>query len=61
MKISYECSNLIKELKKDIAECGDIDMYAFFEKIEGYTFIANYDFISEEKPLNSKELDKSIV
>ena len=30
MKISYECSELIEELKQDISEFGDIDMYAFF-------------------------------
>ena len=30
MKISYECSDLIKELKSDIKEFGNIDMYAFF-------------------------------
>lgn len=32
MKISYECSDLIEELKEDIAERGDIDMYAFLKK-----------------------------
>ena len=30
MKASYECSELIEELKQDIVEFGDIDMYAFF-------------------------------
>lgn len=62
MKISYECSELIEELERDIAEFGDIDMYAFFEKIKGYTFLTNYDFINEEKPLEVKELkDDTIV
>ena len=62
MKISYECSELIEELKKDIEEFGDIDMYAFFEKIKGYTFLTNYDFVNEEKPLETKELkDDTIV
>lgn len=61
MKISYECSNLIKELESDIEEFGDIDMYAFFEEIQGYTFLTDYDFISNEKPLNSKEIDKAVV
>ena len=37
MKISYECSELIEELKADIEEFGDIDMYAIFEKIEEIT------------------------
>ena len=61
MKISYECSDLIEELKQDIIEFGDIEMYAFFEKIDGYTFLTNYDFISEEKPLSSEEFEKSTV
>lgn len=30
MKNSYECSDLIEELKQDILEFGNIDMYAFF-------------------------------
>ena len=41
MKMSYECSGLIKELNSDIKEFGNIDMYAFFEKIHGYTFLTN--------------------
>lgn len=61
MKISYECSDLIEELKQDILEFGDIEMYAFFEKVDGYTFLTNYDFISEEKPLSSEEFEKSAV
>ena len=61
MKISYECSDLIEELKNDINEYGDIDMYAFFDNIDGYTFLTNYDFISDENPLNSDELNNSIV
>ena len=51
----------IKELKEDIEEFGDIDMYAFFEKIDGYTFLTNYDFISEEKPLTVKEFKEGTV
>lgn len=35
MKISYECSELIEELEEDIKEVGNIDMYAFFEKVKG--------------------------
>lgn len=61
MKISYECSDLIEELKQDIIEFRDIEMYAFFEKVDGYTFLTNYDFISEEKPLSSEEFEKSTV
>lgn len=62
MKVSYECSELIEELKSDIEEFGEIDMYAFFEKNRRYTFLTNYDFIEKEIPLNLKELkDNTIV
>lgn len=32
MKISYECEELINELKNDIKEFGDFDAYAFLKK-----------------------------
>ncbi len=57
MKISYECSDLIEELKKDIEEFGDIEMYAFWDKVEDFTFITNYDFIIEEEPLSIEEFE----
>ena len=55
MNISYECSELIEELKRDIEEFGDKDMYAFFEEINCNTFLTNYDFIVDEKPLSTKD------
>ena len=61
MKISYECSDLIEELQEDILEFRDIDMYAFFDKIQGYTFLTNYDFIVDEKPLQADELKDDTV
>lgn len=61
MKISYECSELIEELKQDISEFGDIDMYAFFKEINGNTFLVNYDFIEDEMPLTSEELKDEIA
>ena len=57
MKISYESSDLIEELKMDIEEFGNIDMYAYFEKVKGFTFLTNYDFILEEEPLCDKDFD----
>ena len=47
MKNSYECSELIEELKQDILELGNIDFYAFFETIEGTMFLTDYNFISD--------------
>lgn len=61
MKISYECSDLIEELKNDINEFGNIKMYAFFEKINGFLFLVNYDFISEELPLQIKEFNETTM
>ena len=61
MKISYECTQLINELKEDIEEFGNINMYAFFEKIKGHMFLTNYDFINEEIPLNVKELKDGTI
>lgn len=61
MKVSYECEELIKELKKDIKEFGNINMYAFFEEIEGFTFITNYDFIVDENPLNIEDLKNGVI
>ena len=61
MKFSYDCENLIEELENDIREFGDIEMYAFFEKIEGFTILTNYDFIVEETPLESEELEEDVI
>lgn len=36
-------------------------MYAFFDKIEGYIFLTNYDFIIEDAPLIPDEIDESII
>lgn len=59
MKISYESSELIAELKQDIAEFGNIDMYAWVKEIYGRQFITNYDFIEEEQPLQGNEFDEN--
>lgn len=55
MKISYECEELIEELKKDITEFGNIDMYAFFDLIDGVKVLTDYTLIDEEMPLRTSE------
>lgn len=57
MKISYDCSELIEELKEDIAEFGGDKIVAVWckEKL-GITFYTNYDFIEEEQPITKSEL-----
>lgn len=57
MKISYECDELIQEIKKDIAEFGVTDKaYAVFKEIQGATFLVNY-LLDEETAPTSEELE----
>lgn len=53
MKISYEC----EELKEDIEEFGNIDMYAFFDTIDGVKVLTDYTLIVEDMPLKANEFD----
>ena len=57
MKISYESSELIEELKEDIKEFGkDKKVIAFYKFIYDTKIYTNYDFIDEENPVTSDEL-----
>lgn len=48
MKVSFECTELIKELKQDIEEFGDsLELYVITEQVAGVTIYKDYDF---EKP-----------
>lgn len=59
IKISFECSVLIEELKADIAEFGGDTVVAVWCKDNsGVTIYTNYDFIDEDQPITEKELDK---
>lgn len=54
--ISYECSELIRELKRDILEFGTgKEVAVWCRDYEGITLYTNYDFISDEK-INPTEL-----
>lgn len=56
-KISFECSELIEELKEDIAEFGGDKIVAVWCKGNaGVTLYTNYDFIEKEEPINASEL-----
>lgn len=62
MKISYECDELIEELKQDILEFGeDLMLFAFYEKVNGITFLTNYDFIEEDGTPHLEEYEKGTV
>lgn len=55
--ISFECSELIEELKEDILEFGgDKIVVVWCKEYEGVVLYTNYDFIEEEKPIRESEL-----
>ena len=57
IKLSYECSDLIEELKADIEEFGGDKIVAVWcIDNSGVTFYTNYDFIVPEEPLQKSEL-----
>lgn len=56
--ISYECSELIEELKQDIAEFGSSKIVAVWRKeIQGITVYTNYDYITENQAIDESELE----
>lgn len=46
-KISFECSDLIAELKADIEEFGDFDVLVATSIQEGVTIYKDYNFIDD--------------
>ena len=59
MPITFESTELIRELKRDIKESGKDKVYAVF--LKNYPeyeveVITNYDFIIEEMPITKYEL-----
>lgn len=57
-KISYECSDLIEELKEDINEFGgDKFVYVWCKDSQGVTLYTNYDFIESEESETETELN----
>ena len=59
MLIGFECTELINELKEDIAEFGNNERIAVWCKdYKGTTIYRNYDFINPESPIEPSELKK---
>lgn len=59
IKVSSDCSDLIKELKEDIMEFGGDKIVAVWCKdTQGVTIYTNYDFIEDEKPITKSELNE---
>ena len=57
IKISFDCSELIGELKEDIAEFGGDKIVAVWCKDNpGVTIYTNYDFIDKDQPITENEL-----
>lgn len=55
--ISFECSELIEELKQDITEFGGDKIVAVWcKEYEGVILYTNYDFITEDEPFKKSEL-----
>lgn len=55
--VSYECSELIEELKSDITEFGGHKMVTVWcKEYKGVIIYINYDFIEDDMPLEKSEL-----
>ena len=48
-KISYDCGDLIEELKQDISEFGDMIVEVVTEERKGVTLYKDYNFIDDEE------------
>lgn len=65
--VSVECSELINELKEDIAEFGGDKIVAVWcKEYEGVIIYTNYDFIDDKEPImeydfNNGELFKTMT
>lgn len=57
MHVSFECSELIEELKYDIMEFGgDTIVAVWCRESHGTILYTNYDFIIEDEPLEAEEI-----
>lgn len=63
MKISFDSTELIDELKRDIEECGTSKVFAVwlrkFPQFGNKEFIVNYDFIVEDSPISKDEIKEN--
>ncbi len=46
---------LIEELKKDIEDVGNVDMYALFKKVDDKLLLVDYLFIISDSPADYQE------
>jgi len=60
--VSFECSDLIEELKEDIAEFGgDLIVEVITEEKEGVTIYKDYNFIDDDQSASFKLSDNEKV
>lgn len=61
--VSYDCEELIRELRMDIAEFGEDEFFVVWMKSypeHGVELAVNYDFIEDEKPIDKdREVGKN--
>ena len=62
-RVSYECSELIEELKEDIKEFGENEVVIVWcTMMHGVVIYTNYDFVDEDTPVTEAELtEKEII
>lgn len=61
-RISYDCTDLIDELKYDIEEFGgDTIVNVWCRDSQGVTLYINYDFIEEETSIQENEYIKQMT
>lgn len=57
--ISFECTELIQDLERDILEFGgDMVVVVWCREYNGVTLYVNYDFQDEEDPITEDELQE---
>lgn len=59
--VSYRSDRLIKELKRDIQECGENKIFVVWMKNlkkYGVEVAVNYDFMVEDDPIDKSELNE---
>lgn len=61
MIVGYECFEIIEELKQDIEDFGDIDMFALYSdsEVEGSWVLTAYDFA--KYPLTAQLLQDRVA
>lgn len=52
MKINYDVTDLIHELKQDINEFGNFDLWAIYKRYQDVKLFVSYDYVMKETVLD---------